>query len=141
VNKKEKNMKWFEATKKKTNKFADIDIEKINTFVSDINIMQKNKLAQYVSLRKVVLELFEDCLKWEDNENNKYEKEEVLHNIIFPQYENSKSISYKDHNLRILEEKLSYEEYVHSEMYVQDEKDNNRRVDLAVFGKNFSFRE
>jgi hypothetical protein len=26
-------------------------------------------------------------------------------------------------------------------MYVQDEKDNNRRVDLAVFGKNFSFRE
>ena len=109
--------------------------EKTQEIVSRITEMGKSDLVHYIALRKSVLDLFKKSLEW--NDDLKHEKEKVLHDIIFPTRKDSDSLPYEYHNLWILDEKLSFSEYVASDMPI-GKKDG--RPDLVVFDKKVAFR-
>lgn len=87
--------------------------EKRMQYLEMANDFGKSNLAQYIMHRKVILELFESGL--ELDRNNKYSKEEYVHNIIFPIRATSDDITFEDHNLWLIDEKLAYHSYLASD--------------------------
>lgn len=77
------------------------------------NDLGKSNLAQYIMHRKVILELFESGL--ELDKDKKYSKEEYIHNIIFPIKSTSDDMTFEDHNLWLIDEKLAYHSYLASD--------------------------
>lgn len=69
--------------------------------------------------------------------DGKYSKEELIHSIIFPLKKSSEDITYNEHNLWILDEKLSYHKYLSSDIPLtqvnQIESDSKSRPDLLLF--------
>lgn len=110
-------------------KQAEAIIEKLNDF-------QKNELAHYVAIRRAILNLFKKSLSWGDDK--KYEKEQVIHDILFPRKATSDSIEYSQHNLWLIDEKLSFTEYVASDKPLNS---NDERPDILVFDNPVVMRD
>ena len=109
--------------------------EKINGIIGQITEIGKSELAHYVALRKAVLDLFRKGLTW--NDERKYEKEKVIHDIIFPTSTDSDSTPYEKHNLWIIDERLSFHEYLASDKPLNS---NDERPDILIFDKKISVR-
>lgn len=75
-------------------------------------------------------------MTWDDGK--KYEKEQVIHDIIFPTKQTSDTLSYDKHNLWLLDEKLSFTEYVASDKPLNTSDD---RPDLLVFENKIVVRD
>ncbi len=101
----------------------------------------KSKLADYVIRRKVVLKVLEKFLEWD--EKRKYRLEEDLHNIIYPMGGDSDTIPYNEHNLWLLDEKLTFHTYVASDKKFKKIKtiqsESGKEPDLAIFDYPFAY--
>ncbi len=115
----------------------DGDVEKkIEEAFEKIDTAKQSELAHYVTLRKIYLDVFTRALGI--GEDKKHEKENTLHNIIFPAKKDSEQVHFRDHNLWILDERLNFVEYLRSDQdFVEKCKD---RADLIVFNKKVTFR-
>jgi len=95
-----------------------------------------SKLADYVIHRKLVLDLFDKLLK-----SNATEK--AVHNLIFPLQKLSDEIGFEDHNLWMIDEKLSYHKYLASDKKFKKveplNSTSNDRPDIIVFNRPFVF--
>jgi hypothetical protein len=109
------------------------DIDKISKEINDIG---KADLAHYVVSRRVVIDLLQKSLTW--GEDKKYEKEKVIHNIIFPMNSDSDALPYDKHNLWVIDEGLAFSEYVSSD---QSLKGNGKRPDILVYDHPIAVRE
>lgn len=109
--------------------------QKTDNLIGQITEIGKSELAHYVALRKVVLDLFSKSLKLTDEE--KYEKEKVVHDIIFPTSSDSDETPYEKHNLWIIDERLSFHEYLSSDKALNS---NDERPDILIFDKRISVR-
>ena len=95
-----------------------------------------SKLSEYVIHRKLVLDLFQKLL---------YEKatEKAVHNLIFPLQTLSDEIGFEDHNLWMIDDKLSYHKYLASDKKFKKIKPINstsdERPDIIVFNRPFAF--
>ncbi|MDR2011428.1 MAG: hypothetical protein LBQ22_13190 [Bacteroidales bacterium] len=131
--------------KKETNyvlKFIDSDDDKEDFEEKQKELFTKvievgnSKLSEYVIHRKLVIELFDKLLK-------KNATEKAVHSLIFPLKALSDEIGFEDHNLWILDEKLSYHKYLASDKsFRQIEKidsDSLDRPDIIIFNKPFAF--
>ena len=87
----------------------------------DIN---KASLAEYIAHRKAVLQLFEASLKKKPDE--KYELEKFLHELIFPVCATSEDVSYEAHNLWLIDERLTYSQYLASDISLGAAADKKR---------------
>lgn len=70
-------------------------------------------LAEYVTLRKLVLERLEHLLEAKDD--GKAHREAEIHNLIFPQRTDTESNPGIDHQLWILDERLESHNYLASD--------------------------
>lgn len=95
-----------------------------------------SKLSEYVIHRKLVLELFEKLLKRKATER-------AVHSLIFPLQTLSDEIGFEDHNLWMLDEKLSYHKYLASDKSFKRiepvNSDSKDRPDIIIFNKPFVF--
>jgi uncharacterized protein YihD (DUF1040 family) len=95
-----------------------------------------SKLSEYVIHRKLVLDLFAKFLK-------EKAPEKAVHNLIFPLQTLSDELGFEDHNLWMIDEKLSYHKYLASDKKFKKVKgmksDSNERPDLLIFNKPFAF--
>ncbi|MEN9328747.1 MAG: hypothetical protein RI947_1555, partial [Candidatus Parcubacteria bacterium] len=107
----------------------------INEISKDLTTLGKSDLAHYVVLRKAVLDILAKSLKW--NKEKKYEKEKVVHELIFPMRSDSDHIPYDKHNLWLIDERLSFQEYVASDKPLK----KNDRPDLLIFGRPIAVRD
>ena len=111
-------------------------IEKHTELYNKIIEVGNSKLADYIIHRKLVLDLFDKFLK-----ANATEK--AVHNLIFPLRKFSDEIGFEDHNLWIIDEKLSYHKYLASDKKFKKLEPINsisdERPDLIVFNKPFVF--
>lgn len=96
----------------------------------------KNDLVHYVALRKQVLDIFKRSL--ELDANGDYSSEGTVHDIIFPTKSDDQLTSYKDHNLWILDERLTFTSYIASDLPLDGGK--TERPDLLIFDKRIAFR-
>lgn len=104
-----------------------------------------SRLAQYVSHRKTIIQLLEKYLEWSD-ENNNYEEEEVLHNLIYTMGGNQDTIPYDKHNLWLLDDRLTYHRYIYSDKMIKSHipaegSSSKKETDLAIYDNPFFYGE
>ena len=118
-------------------KNVDDDFEqKINDIFLTLDKAKQSELAHYVSLRKVVLDVFKASLK--RSIDGRYSTEQLIHNIIFPTKKDSEDIAYREHNLWLLDERLSFTEYLTSDKPIFN--NSGDRPDIFCFDKKVAFR-
>jgi len=112
---------------------------RLSGLVEKFNPTGKADLAEYIMHRKIVLELLNDALK--KKSDGKFSKEDVIHNYIFPIKSSSDEITYREHNLWLLDERLSFNTYIASDISIAripgfektDGVDRKKRMDLFAY--------
>lgn len=102
-----------------------IQIEKI----SDAN---KAALSEYVSHRRIILDLMKKGIL--RNNDGKFNKEAYIHNLIYPMRRTSEEIEYEAHNLWMVDERLSYCEYISSDIPFNNDQ-AEQRTDILFLDK------
>jgi len=110
--------------------------EKAAELVSRVSESSKNELVHYVALRKQVLDLFRKSL--ESDADGHYQSETAVHSVIFPTKTDSQSIAYEDHNLWILDERLTFTNYLASDLPLDG--GTSQRPDIIAFDRRIAFR-
>lgn len=118
-----------------SNNATEID-QKVENIAQQVTELGKGKLAHYVALRRAILDLLAKSLQLRDN--NKYELENIVHKIIFPLKKDTDTIDYETHNLWLLDERLSFSEYVASDVPLNS---GDERPDLLSFDRPIAVRE
>lgn len=90
---------------------------RIKNYLSKMSDLHMSDLANYVSHRKVILELLEKSLNLRDN--GKYEYESVLHNLIMPMGKDSMELSADSCNLWLIDERLAFHHYMASDKKIK----------------------
>lgn len=134
-------IKYFEERTAKNEistilKKFDQNIEdKIQNVFAKISTAQRSDLTKYISLRKVYLDVFKKALElsWE---TDSYQKESLVHSIVFPVKKDSDTVDFKDNNLWLLDERLNFVEYINSDQpFVVWSKN---RIDLVCYDQKIT---
>ena len=117
--------------------------EKYDEYFRSINDLSKTSLAEYIIRRKVILDLLENALQIK--EDGTYVSEDSIHSIICPMRYTSDEISFEEMNLWIIDERLSYHNFLASDKQMKAipviETSSDKRMDIAVFDEAFSFSD
>lgn len=117
--------------------------ERLSEFLESNNELGVAALAQYVMHRRIVLELFEKALGW--NDAKRYPLEKVLHQIIFPMRSSSDETLYSQQNLWLLDERLNYHSVIHSDVALRSVEglasSSAMRPDLLAFDREHILTE
>ncbi len=147
-----KKQKEFDIDlKKQHSEFLADDLDKIEDldqykreyeeFIEKSNDVGKSRLVKYVIHRKSVLDLLDRRLSIKSDDTNW--KEESVHELIFPLKKTSDDIPVDQQNLWIIDERLSYHEYLASDMPLSKaepiETKSKLRPDLVIFNRPFAF--
>lgn len=109
--------------------------EKVEEYTSYIADEKRGALAEYVTRRKAVLDLFEGLLEYQDADKEVYSKEDALHQLFCPMRIDSKGLTIDDHNLWLLDDRLAFFNYFASDQLLSSytTSDSDERPDLAFF--------
>lgn len=107
----------------------------LKEMIDKLGAFQKDNLAEYVLLRKTIIDLLDK--KIESNTEGKYPNENIIHDIIFPQCTTTDQIRFEDHNLWIIDERLTFHEFAASEKRLCDitTSESEDRSDVVVFSE------
>ncbi len=93
----------------------------------------------------MVIDFLEKMIGKTDDE--KYQKEEAIHKIIFPLRNTSDDISYKDHNLWLIDERLVYHNYLASDLPFNKQikspvtVESGDRPDILIYKGHFALAQ
>lgn len=87
--------------------------EEFDSYIATLSDMKMADLANYVSHRKVILNILEKALH--RNESGRYAKEEILHSLIMPMRNDSSGIFPDTMNLWLIDERLAFHNYLASD--------------------------
>ncbi|GAA5102691.1 hypothetical protein GCM10023210_43890 [Chryseobacterium ginsengisoli] len=87
--------------------------KRIEEYLSKASDVKKYDLANYVTHRKVILDLLAVAIA--KNETGSYSKEEVLHKLIMPMQTTSDITTFDDSNLWLMDERLAFHNYLSSD--------------------------
>lgn len=112
-----------------------------NEYCDSLSELSRVSLAEYVTRRKVILELLEKTL--ELNEKGKYNSEASVHSIICPMRVTSDEINFEEMNLWLIDDRLAYHDFLASDKPMKSlpvlESDIDKRMDIAIFDQALSF--
>jgi len=118
-------------------KFNSIDEikDKVKDLEEKIEYFQKDQLASYIIFRKMIIELLKK--KLELNKNGKYPNENIVHDIIFPRKTTTNDILFDEHNLWLIDEKLSFHSFAASDKPISEISKNQSedRPDICIFSE------
>ena len=91
-----------------------------------------DSLADYMTRRKAIIDLFDKFL--DADENGNYKLEEDVHNLIFPMGVTNNEISYENHNLWLLDERFINYKFVASDKSITSfsQKKSRKEPDLIM---------
>ena len=112
------------AKKKKTSEGYD---ELARDLASRIDTQKQVALAEYVSLRKIILDRLENILGKEDKQHS---REKDVHDLLFPMNTDTELPSEISHQLWILDERLEAHSYLASDQPIKGR--NSDRPDLLI---------
>jgi hypothetical protein len=109
--------------------------DKVDEYTKFITDEKRGALAEYVTRRKAVIDLFQKFLEYKDEEKPNYQREDAIHRLVCPMRVDSHTLEIEDHNLWLLDDRLAFYRFFASDKEVRsysgvDEKD---RPDLAFF--------
>ena len=104
--------------------------ESARKLADQIETQKKVALAEYVSLRKIVLERLEQLLEAKDD--GKAHREAAIHRLVFPQRSDTESNPGVDHQLWILDERLESHNYLASDKPMDGGKGDRPDIMIAL---------
>lgn len=109
--------------------------DEVDNLTKRISDFQKDQLASYIIFRKKTIDLLSK--KIELNPSGKFYDEKIIHDLLFPQYATTDSIMYKNHNLWLLDERLTCHAYAKSEQIYSSggQNDSTIRADIAIYSE------
>ncbi|NEW98623.1 ATP-binding protein [Rhodopseudomonas sp. BR0G17] len=117
---------------------------KAQEYVAGLQSESVSSLAEYVMKRKMILEVFEESLKYTDIEAKLSDYEDVVHDIVCPLRSTSEELDYEDHNLWIVDDRLAFFSYFNSDKQMKAQIANppnpNDRPDISVFDISLGFQ-
>lgn len=118
--------------------------KKLDDVMERVGEQERASLAEYVSKRKLIIDVLESRLGFEDKEKKKLHAEEAIHRIICPMRVNSGDIKYGSHNLWLIDDRLAYYDFWASDENIRKfaaSSECNDRPDLILFqGSNLMQR-
>jgi hypothetical protein len=119
--------------------------QKLDQVMERVGEQERASLAEYVSKRKLIIDLLEHRLGFEDKEKQRLYTEEAVHKVICPLKVNSGDIEYGNHNLWLIDDRLAYYDFWASDQQIRKyakSSECNDRPDLILFqGSNLLQRE
>jgi len=117
--------------------------ESTDAFMSTLQKDAVSSLAEYVARRKAIIEIFEAGLKFTDAENLTAHYEKVVHGIICPLRSSTEELTYEDHNLWLLDDRLAFYSYFRSDKpftaQVSGDDASSERPDITFFDLGLGF--
>lgn len=117
---------------------------RLTEFMTSSNELGIAQLAQYVTHRRIILDLFRKAISVEAKDG-RYPLERVLHHIIFPMSSDSDETLLSQQNLWILDERLNYHSFVSSDKRLGNIQalgsSSSLRPDLLVYDQQFPMSE
>ncbi len=111
-------------------------------YIQKVIDVGKTNLSKYIIHRKTVIEILDKHLG--ADELGSHAKEDTIHKMIFPIKSSSDDIFFEDHNLWLIDEKLSYHTYLASDKRFDQidviDSDSKKRGDIIVFNDYFDNR-
>ena len=106
--------------------------EQLYRIVSETNLAGQDDLVRYVVKRRAVLQLLQKLISRHEGA-----LEEHIHRIVFPLRRTNGEVDYKDHNLWLVDDTLSFYEFISSDiplkMNVAAPTDSLKRPDILAF--------
>lgn len=109
--------------------------EKVDEYTKYVSDEKRGALAEYITRRKAVIDLFEKFLEFKDAELQNYQREEAIHKLICPMRVDSSALEIEDHNLWLLDDRLAFFRYFASDKDAASyaNVESKDRPDLAFF--------
>lgn len=110
--------------------------QKLDQVMERVGEQERASLAEYVSKRKLIIDLLEHRLGFEDKEKQRLYTEEAVHKVICPLKVNSGDIEYGNHNLWLIDDRLAYYDFWASDQQIRKyakSSECNDRPDLILF--------
>jgi len=107
-------------------------IQRIKKDIQEKTAYDVDSLADYMTRRKAIIELFDKFL--DADENGVYKLEEDIHNIIFPLGLTNNEVSYESHNLWLLDERFINYRFIASDKSITSfsQKKSRKESDLIM---------
>ncbi|MCJ2040415.1 ATP-binding protein [Methylobacterium sp. J-059] len=108
----------------------------VQAILSKLSQQEYSVLADYTVKRKVVLDLLERRLGYKPNGELKHEAEAALHSFVVPMRVENQQVRVDDHNLWIIDDKLTYYEYWASDRKLRtfiNGSNSDDRPDVVLF--------
>lgn len=87
--------------------------ERLGEYLKKAEDLKKSDLANYVSHRKVIIDLLQKSI--ERLEDGKYAREDMIHELIMPMRKDSSEIFLDSCNLWLIDERLAFHDYLASD--------------------------
>jgi hypothetical protein len=87
--------------------------DRIQSYLQKVEDLKKSDLANYISHRKVIIDLLEKSI--ERTSDGKYAKEEIIHELIMPMRKDSSEVFLDSCNLWLVDERLAFHNYLASD--------------------------
>ena len=92
---------------------ADEYKERLSAYLQKAEDLKKSDLANYVSHRKVIIDLLQKTI--ELREDGKYAREDMIHKLIMPMVKDSSEVFSDSCNLWLIDERLAFHNYLGSD--------------------------
>lgn len=111
-------------------------IQQIKNDIKDKISFDIDSLADYMTRRKAIIDLFDKFL--EADNNGKYKLEEDIHNLIFPMGLTNDEVSYESHNLWLLDERFLTYKFIGSDKSITSisQKKSSKEPDIICLQEN-----
>lgn len=87
--------------------------ERLNQYLQTAEDIKKSDLANYVSHRRVIIDLLEKSTQ--RTESGKYAREDLIHELIMPMRKDSNEVLIDSYNLWLIDERLAFHNYLASD--------------------------
>lgn len=108
--------------------------KRVREYLDDVSDLKKSDLADYVSHRRVIIDLLESALKRGDD--GKYVTEDIIHELIMPMTKESNDVFPENCNLWLVDEKLAFHDYLASDKPIRSmpitESDSSKEPDILA---------
>ena len=87
--------------------------KRLQEYLRTAEDIKKSDLANYVSHRRVILDLLEKAIQ--RDQQGKYSRENLIHSLIMPMRKDSNEVMFEGLNLWLLDERLAFHDYLASD--------------------------
>lgn len=109
-------------------------LSRIDKYLQQVSALKQSDLANYVTHRKVVIDLLRSASN--QNDDGTFAREDLIHNVIVPMGTTSDELKFRRQNLWLIDERLAFHNYLASDIPLTSNPTTNNKTtkkpDVAI---------